>query len=173
MINAPAVAQALLLQAPFETADLQMAPPWGFHTYINLENWFWVPESQWHPISLTENLGPASVTLTARPSRLEIETGDGAPPTNCYDPGRPWREGMTDEAKTTCSYAYRESSRVNGAGNYDEDGRFAVVGRIYYHVAWTCSGACSSFGGSMGENPGPDSATHPVDVRQRQTVVTQ
>ena len=166
VIDAEAVARQLVLRAPFEVADLAMAPPFDFHTFIRIENWFWVPEAQWHDVSLTENLGPASVTLTAAPSRLETETGDGAPATSCDDPGRPWRPGMTDAAKTTCSYAYTSLDSPVGS-------TYTVVGRLYYDVSWTCTGLCSAPAGELGEYAAPDSPANQIDVRQRQTVVTQ
>lgn len=166
LVDGAAIAQQLVLRAPFEVADLAMAPPFDFHTYIRIDNWFWVPEAQWHDVSLTEDLGPASVTLTATPSRLEVETGDGAPATNCYDPGRVWKPGMTDAATTTCSYAY--PSIDNPAGS-----SYTVVGRLHYEISWTCTGLCSAPAGELGEYAAPDSTANQIEVRQRQTVVTQ
>lgn len=76
IVDAAAVAQRMLARAPVEVADVQMAPPYGSHTYIRIENWFWVPEGQWHNVRLTEDVGPASVTLTDEPNRLVIDTGN-------------------------------------------------------------------------------------------------
>jgi len=39
IVDAAARARAMLARAPFEVADVQMAPPYGFHTYIRIENW--------------------------------------------------------------------------------------------------------------------------------------
>lgn len=167
VVDAAAVAQRMLARAPFEVANVQMAPPYGFLTYIRIENWFWVPENQWHDVSLTEDVGPASVTLNATPSQLVIDTGNNAPaPTRCYDAGWPWRKGMSDAAKTTCSYAYESIEKPEGD-------TYNVSGRLYYAVSWTCSGLCSAPVGDLGEYPAPESEQHPVEVRQRQTVVTQ
>ena len=167
IVDAAAVAQRMLARAPFEVADVQMAPAYGSHTYIRIENWFWVPEGQWHDVSLTEDVGPASVTLTAEPSRLVVDTGDNpSAPTSCPDAGRPWRDGMSNAAQTTCSYAYE--SIENPSGDF-----YNVSGRIYYEVSWTCAGLCSAPAGALGEYPAPEGEEHQVEVRQRQTVVTQ
>jgi hypothetical protein len=171
VVDAAAVAERLLARAPFEVADLQMAPPYGFHTYIHVENWFWIPLGQWHDVSITEDIGPASVTLTATPSKFEVEMGDGSSRT-CRDAGRVWRKGMTGAAKTSCGNAYEKVSTVDAAGNYDASGRFTAVGRLYYDVSWTCTGRCSAPAGDLGEHAAPDGESHEVEVRQRQTVVT-
>jgi hypothetical protein len=167
IVDAAAIARAMLARAPFEVANLQMAPPYGSHTYIRIENWFWVPEGQWHNVSLTEDVGPAAVTLTAEPSRLVVDTGNNSPaPASCSDAGRPWRDGMSNAAQTTCSYTYESIKNPSGD-------TYNVSGRIYYEVSWTCAGACSAPAGALGEYPAPASEEHPVEVRQRQTVVTQ
>ena len=167
IVDAAAVAQRMLARAPFEVADVQMAPPYGSKTYIRIANWFWVPKGQWHDVRLSEHVGPASVTLTAEPSRLVVDTGNHPPaPTSCPDAGRPWREGMSNAAQTTCSYAY-ESIKDPSGDTYN------VSGRLYYEVSWTCAGLCSSPAGALGEYPAPEGEQHPVEVRQRQTVVTQ
>lgn len=167
IVDAAAVAQRMLARAPFEVANVQMAPPYGSRTYIRIENWFWVPEVQWHDVRLSEDVGPASVTLTAEPSRLVIDTGNNRPaPTSCPDAGRPWRDGMSNAAQTTCSYAYE--SIKNPSGDI-----YNVSGRLYYNVSWTCAGLCSAPAGALGEYPAPEGDQHPVEVRQRQTVVTR
>lgn len=167
IVDAAAAAQRMLARAPFEVADVQMAPPFGSKTYIRIENWFWVPEGQWHTIRLSEDVGPASVTLTAEPSRLVIDTGNNPPaPTSCPDAGRPWRDGMSTAVQTTCSYTYESIQNPSGD-------TYNVSGRLEYEVSWTCAGLCSAPAGALGEYPAPVGEQHPVEVRQRQTVVTQ
>ena len=39
IVDAAAIARAMLARAPFEVADVQMAPAYGAHTYIRIENW--------------------------------------------------------------------------------------------------------------------------------------
>ena len=40
IVDAAGIARAMLARAPFEVADVQMAPAYGLHTYIRIENWF-------------------------------------------------------------------------------------------------------------------------------------
>lgn len=167
IVDAAAVAQRMLARAPFEVADVQMAPAYGFKTYIRVANWFWVPKGQWHNVRLSEHVGPAAVTLTAEPSRLVIDTGNHPPAlSSCPDAGRPWRDGMSNAAQTTCSYRYESINNPSGD-------TYNVSGRLYYDVSWTCAGLCSAPAGALGEYPAPEGEQHPVEVRQRQTVVTQ
>lgn len=167
VVDAAAVAQRMVERAPFEVASVQMAPPYGSHTFIRIENWFWVPQEQWHNVRLSEHVGPAAVTLSAEPSRLVIDTGNHPPaPTSCTDAGRPWRDGISNAAQTTCSYAYESIKNPSGD-------TYNVSGRLYYDVSWSCAGLCSAPAGALGEFPARQGEQHPVEVRQRQTVVTQ
>ena len=116
---------------------------------------------------LSEDVGPAAVTLTAEPIRLVIDTGNNSPAlTSCPDAGRPWRDGMSNAAQTTCSYTYESIQNPSGD-------TYNVSGRLEYNVSWTCAGLCSAPAGDLGEYPAPEGEQHPVEVRQRQTVVNQ
>lgn len=173
VVDAAGLALQLVERAPFEVADVRTAPDARFHTYVNVQNWVWVPASQWHEVSVSLTANGATVTLRATPSRLQVDMGDGARPLVCRSAGRAWRTGMTDAATTSCSYAYKKISTVNAAGRYKADGRFTMQGRLYYAVAWTCTGNCSGAAGTLGEFPAPMGAPQQMEVRQRQTVVTR
>jgi hypothetical protein len=160
----PAVlAQRALGRLQLEFADARIAPGPGFHTYVHVDNWMWVPAAQWRSLSLTVSAGPTSVTVTAAPAHVEWDMGTES--VECPDAGRPWRRGMTDAAKTTCSFAYE--SIENPAGD-----THGVSARIVYAVTWTCSGACLTASGDLGEVAAPSGQTTTIEVRQRQTVVT-
>lgn len=152
-------------QVPFVTPDLQIAPSPTYHSYIYYENWLWIPEGQWRSVEARVSVGGTTVTVTAEPARSEWDMGDGKPVKNCYDAGRAWVKGMSESSKTTCSYAYEDTS-VD-----DEPGYFTITGQLFYDVRWSCTGACSAPGGPLGEYPGP-SATSCLTVYQRQTVNT-
>ncbi len=160
----PAVlAQRAVGQMRLERANAQIAPSPAFHTYVHIENWMWVPVDQWHNLHVTVSAGPTSVTATAEPIRVEWDMGTET--VSCYDAGRAWVKGMTDAAKTTCSYAYE--SIENPTGDLHE-----VSAQIVYGVTWTCSGACLSPSGDLGELSALAGAPTTIEVRQRQTVVT-
>jgi hypothetical protein len=160
----PAVlARRALDRMQLELADAQIAPGPTFHTYVHIGNWMWVPAEQWHDLSLAVSAGPTTVTAAAVPVRVEWDMG--AETVSCFDAGREWRKGMTDSAQTTCDYAYE--SIENPTGDTHD-----VSAQIVYSVTWTCSGACLSPAGDLGEVTAPSGETTTIEVRQRQTVVT-
>jgi hypothetical protein len=149
---------------PLEHATAKIAPGPDWHTYIHLDNWLWVPENQWHNTDVTVTAGPISVTAVAEPVRVEWDMDTDT--VTCSDAGRPWVKGMTDAAKTTCSYAY-------GTLENPEGDIHPVSAHIVYNVTWTCAGPCLIQAGELGEYTAPPGETTTIDVRQRQTVVTQ
>ena len=163
-VDGGAVAQQLLDRAPFEVAQLRTAPHAPDKSYVNLENWLWVPRSQWHEVTASVDAGVATVSIVAKPTRVLWEMGDGGV-TSCYDAGRPWRNYYTDAAQTGCSYTYEYPSTVEEPG-----GAYTLEARFYYDVSWSCTGSCVSPGGALGEYPAP-AATADLVVGERQSVV--
>lgn len=156
------LAQEAAGQLPLETASVQTAPQSPSPSYVGVENWLWVPESQWATLTRTVTAGGTSVTVTAEPDRVVWDLGPGV--TTCYDPGRVWRAGMTDEALTTCGYTYAVTSIA------EPEGVFALSATIQYQVDWVCTGACTGSSGSLGLVDAP-AGTGSLRVLQRQTVV--
>jgi hypothetical protein len=170
--DARTIALNAVKRVPFVTADVHTAPAPPDYTYVHLENWLWVPEGQWRTVEARAAVGGTAVTVTAEPSKIEWAMGDGYTKV-CRNAGRAWVKGMTDAAKTSCGYAYDTISVRTKSGKYDPDGRFGVTAQFFYEVRWSCTGVCSASGGALGEYPGPLSPVTEVQVRQRQTVVTQ
>ena len=148
---------------PLEHANPRIAPGPDLHTYIHVDNWMWIPGGQWHSSDVTVTAGPISVTAVAEPVRVEWDMGTET--VVCPDAGRPWVKGMSDAAVSDCSYAYQVLERPQG-DIHD------VFARIVYEVTWTCAGACLIQAGEMGEFVAPAGASTTIEVRQRQTVVT-
>jgi len=163
LVDPAVLAQRALDQMQLELAAAQIAPGPEFHTYVHIDNWMWVPAEQWHDLSLTVSAGPTSVTATAEPVRVEWDMGTER--VSCFDAGRAWKKGMTDAAQTTCDYAYESIENPTGDTH-------SVSAQIVYSVTWTCSGACLSPVGDLGEVTAPSGETTTIEVRQRQTVVT-
>lgn len=164
LIDPAVLAQEALGRVKLENASAQIAPGPGFHTYVHIDNWLWLPEAQWHDLTETVTAGPTSVTVTAEPIRVDWDMGTEV--TSCYDAGRVWTKGMTDAAKTTCSYAYEWIE--NPAGD-----THSVSAQLVYGVTWDCDGACLIPNGDLGEIDAPAGDPTTIEVRQRQTVVTQ
>lgn len=95
----------------------EAAPGNGF-TYVKLGMWFWTTTS-WEPIVVTASVvtprGWRWVTVTATPTKLVFEPGDGewgTGPDECVGPGEPWVAEFGDEMVSECMYTYLHSSRV-------------------------------------------------------------
>ena len=149
---------------PLETADVHTAPEPPAATYLGVENWLWLPDSQWTALSKSVSAGGTTVTVTAVPSQVDWSLGPAS--LTCYDPGTPWVNGMTDAATTTCGYTYRETS------DSQTDGLFAITATIRYQVTWSCTGSCPTTGGDLGLIDAP-AGSGTMRVLQRQTVTVQ
>ncbi len=164
VVDPAVLAQRALGRMKLVSADAQIAPGPDFHTYINIDNWLWLPAGQWETLSLSVAAGPTRVTVTAAPTRVDWNMGNGETK-QCTDAGREWKKGMGDAATTTCSYAY--TSLKDPAGD-----KHTVSAQLVYSVTWTCSGTCLTPSGDLGEITAPAGDTTTIEVRQRQTVVT-
>jgi len=158
------LAQSALGVLALATADVQIAPAYPDPAVVGIENWLWLPPSQWQVLSKTVRAGGTAVTVTATPDRVVWEMGPGE--TTCFDAGRPWVNGMGDDAVTPCGYTYDETSA------HEPDGIFPVTATITYGVDWTCSGVCTTTAGSLGLVDAP-AGTGAIRVVQRQTVVVE
>ncbi|MCD6641086.1 MAG: hypothetical protein LT071_14385 [Nocardioides sp.] len=158
------LATTALDQLPLAQAEVHTAPAPPAATYVGVENWLWVPNDQWRTLTKSVNAGATTVTVTAAPSQIVWNLGPSS--ITCYDPGKPWEQGMSDVATTTCGYTY-ETTSVD-----QPDGSFAISATIRYQVTWTCAGACPTAGGDLGLVDAP-AGTSTLRVLQRQTVVVR
>lgn len=158
------LATTALDQLPLAQADVHTAPAPPAETYVGVETWLWVPDGQWRTLTKGVTAGATTVTVTAAPSQIVWDLGPAS--ITCYGPGKPWEQGMSDAATTTCGHTY-ETSSVD-----QPDGSFAISATIRYQVTWTCAGACSTAGGDLGLVDAP-AGTSTLRVLQRQTVVVR
>lgn len=163
-VDGQVVARRLVERAPFEFADAHVAPPPSYHTYVHYKNWMWIPEDQWHDVSVSLSVNGATVSLRAEPTRVEWDMGPET--VYCPGPGRAWRDGMPEDAPTYCFHTYPDVQDPSGD-------TWPVSARITYSVGWTCSGLCLSSGGDLGEVTALAGEETSMEVRQRQTVVIQ
>lgn len=154
--HAQARASEKIAQLVFSTA-----PPRD-RVVVNVGTWFWVPKTIWRKVSATAYIetpvGVVKVTVTATPSRLRFDPGNGDDPVWCTGPGEPWRQSYGDDSVSDCMYTYRHSS--------DGVGRF----RGHTGVQWDLK-VSSNFGISF---PLPDvtlSMPAQVTVRELQAVL--
>ncbi len=162
LIDPAVLAQRALDQMKLATPTIHTAPQPPDMTYVGLETWLWMDEGQWEPLELTVTAGATAVTVTAAPARASWDLTTGS--TTCTSPGRVWVDGMSSSAETDCSYTWSQTS-----DGQSEDA-FPVSSMLTYQVDWTCSGACLTDAGTLGEVDGlPGGAA--IRVGERQSVV--
>lgn len=140
------------------------APPADLNV-VNVGTWFWVPRAVWKPVSATAYVvlpyGVFSVTVTATPSRLRFEPGDGSDAVWCRGPGRPWTTGLGDRARSDCMHTYRHSSDSQPRGRYP----------AHTSVEWMVK-VTSNFGLTFPLPPLRTGLSTPVVVRELQAVLS-
>jgi hypothetical protein len=143
---------------------IQTAPRLGGPTFVNLETWLWIPETQFQILSKTVTAGGTSVTVIAEPTRVWWDTGDGSDQI-CESAGRPWTADLGEAAATDCSHRYDTASGL------EPNGRYRLRAAIYYHATWSCTGACLRPAGDLGVVAGSTGSVS-LEVRERQSLVT-
>jgi hypothetical protein len=148
-------AAALTLPAPVIRTS-----PAGEHI-AQLPSWLWIAGDQWQPRSVAASAGPVTSTVTATPTRVTWDMGNGDR-VDCDGPGRPYQQRFAGTPQATdCRYTYRHSSATQPGAAYD------LTATITWDLTWTATGAPG--GGSLG--PVPMSATRPVRVAEVQALV--
>ena len=125
---------------------------------VRVPTWLWV-QSGWAPLAATATAAGVTATVTAMPTRVVWNMGDGgsvtcAGPGVAYDQSRPASEQHTD-----CSYTYQHTS----AGQPGE--QFTVTATVYWTVTFTSNAAP---GGVLGEVSA--SRSFPLRVTQAQAL---
>jgi hypothetical protein len=143
-------------RSPSETQRYRGLPM----TWVNLWTYFWTDASMWKPLTATARAGGVWATVTARPVSLIFDPGDGSPPVQCADSGRPWVEADGDAAPSdgACGYRY---TRVTTAP-------ITATQSITWQLTWVGSGNTS---GRLSQRT--TSTSGELNVMQIQTVVTR
>ncbi len=94
---------------------------------VGVPTWLWV-EGAWQPISATAAVGPVSATVTARPTGVEWELGDGT--TESCGPGTPYDVTRAPaEQHSDCTHVFTHASGSRAGGTY------TVTATVTYEVA--------------------------------------
>lgn len=156
----------LLAQAEQELQIPQLAaataPPRGRDGLVGLPEWFWVPRTEWHPVSSTVSVGPVWATVTATPGRISFSPGPGLPGVSCRGPGTVYNRRLPASAQhTNCSYSYAQPSTGQPHNAYPA----AVT--VSWDINWTGSGGAGGHVGTV-----PESFPFSVPVAQGEALVT-
>jgi len=84
-------------------------PQYGGLPYTWVQLWTWVWAEGWQPLARTVELRGVSATVTATPTSLVFDPGDGSAPVTCSGQGRPWTaaDGNSPPTDGGCGYMYR------------------------------------------------------------------
>lgn len=139
------------------------APPRD-RAVVNVGTWFWVPRALWKPLSVTAYVttpvGVISVTVTATPSRLRFDPGNGDDATWCDGPGEAWNPSTGDAAVSDCMYTYRHASDA------EPNRRFTARTAVEWKVR-----AKSNFGFSLPLPNMRTTVTTPLTVNELQALL--
>jgi hypothetical protein len=100
---------------------------------VRVPTWLWITHP-WQPQTATASDGAVSVSVTATPTDVTWDPGDGQPPFTCPDAGRPWTKGKPDSAMT-CGHTYLRSS----AGQPND--AFQLTATVNWSLTWSVNGA--------------------------------
>lgn len=145
-------------RSPPETDDYQGFPM----TWVNLWTFFWTDPATWKPLTATAQVGGVWATVTATPTALGFDPGDGSDPVSCAGPGRPWlkADGNNAPNQGACGFQYR---KVSGPGMSNP---YTSTQTITWQLTWTGS---SNTSGTLTQRS--TSVSGQLNVLQIQSVV--
>lgn len=155
LIDGATLARRAFNELPLLYPRPRTAPPATAKQLVGVRTWLWVDADDWRPMSATASIPGLSATVTAQPSTVTWEMGDGTTVT-CNGPGTPYDPNTPDDAQSTdCGHTYQH------------DGDRTVLTTIEWTVSWTASN------GEGGTLPAVQRSTQfPLTVEQRQAVIT-
>jgi hypothetical protein len=129
-------------------------------SYVNLWLFYWTDPATWQTLTATASAAGLTATVSANPTELIYDPGDGSATVACAGPGRPWTDadGNNPPSGGACGYQY---SKVTSSP-------ITATETIVWKITWTGTG---NTGGNI---PGLSTSTSgQLNVMQIETVVTR
>lgn len=102
-------------------------PDAGHRQLVGIDTWLWIDPAAWQPRSATASIPGLSATVTAQPTHVVWDMGDGTVVT-CDGPGTPYDTSRPAAAQSTdCSHLYQHR------GIHD------ASATIHWSVTWTAT----------------------------------
>ena len=125
-VDHEAVAHAAYAEFSLSDPDISMSPSSQAPILVQVPVWLWLDSEAWSPESATASVPAGSVTVTATPSTVSWDMGDGTThecdgPGTAYDP----HTHDADAASPDCGHTFTST------GEHD------VVAQISWEVEWT------------------------------------
>lgn len=128
--DAQTLANQVRAELPLRLDPPSTAPP--ARSITGLPTWVWVDAAQFRAVTATRTAGPLSVTVTATPTSLTIDPGDGHTE-HCSGAGVPWHEGADAGDPGACTHVYTQTS----AGQ--PGGAFTLTATASWRISWTAT----------------------------------
>lgn len=149
-----------LERTPLPEPQIAMAPSSDIPQLVNLATFLWLPAEQWQPETVSASAGGVTSTVTATPTRVVWDMGQGDSVV-CDGPGVPYRPELPDNQQPSdCSYTYPRSSAGQPGQAYQ------VTATVEWETTWAVTGAPG--GGSLGT--ATSSSTTSVQVAELQSL---
>lgn len=130
---------------------------------VHLGTWVWTT-TPWRPVTATATIPGLAATVTATPTRLRFDPGDGSKgtgPLTCTGPGQPWQPVDGDDTPSACMYTYGHASSLHPTGRWPAT----------LSIDWAVSYAATD-GTSGGLGTITTATAQPVTVGEIQALVT-
>ncbi|HEY8547733.1 MAG TPA: hypothetical protein VIL36_21870, partial [Acidimicrobiales bacterium] len=153
------IARQVYAEVPLVTPEPHTSPPPDAPQLVGFPVYLWVDDLVWRDFSATASVSGISVTVVARPAKVEWDMGDGTVVT-CQGSGEAGDERGADAGAGRCSHVYQHVSDDQPGGRY----RASVT--VTWIVTWS-----ASTGQSGTLPPASRSADFTMLVTERQAVV--
>jgi hypothetical protein len=130
------------------------SPDTGNHL-VGIEAWFWV--ESWDGVEGSAAAGPVEVTVSAEPTTLVIDPGDGSPAFTCQGPPPAYDTSRSSNAQSSdCTHTY------------DRAGVYEASATLTYDLSFTSNVGVSGDLGTI-----EPSSTSSLTVNEAQAIVTR
>jgi hypothetical protein len=146
-------------RVPLVAPLVRTSPPVGSPQLVGLATWLWVEPGAWAVFDATAEVPGLSVTVTATPTSVRWDMGDGTQVT-CTGPGTPWVEGGPEHSDCTHTYQFVSAGEPGG--------RYTVSATVTWAVSWEAPALGLS--GTLAD--ATRTGTAQLEVAERQAVIT-
>jgi hypothetical protein len=138
---------------PLAPPAIELSPPAATPQLVGVTTWLWLGDP-WQPLQASAELGGVTSTVTARPTAVRWDLGDGTTIT-CAGPGTPYDISRSPASQhSTCTHTFQRR------------GQFAVTATVTYETTWTAS---TGDAGALG--PVARTATVAITVNEAQALI--
>jgi hypothetical protein len=158
VLAAQRAAQIAVAQLRVPDPVVRTSPPETSALLVGLATWLWI--HNWEPQSASATLAGLTATVTATPTAVRFDTGDGAT-VACRDGGVPYDPSRPPDAQSSgCTHVYTRRSTID-----DPAGTYTLTATVTYDVTWYATN------GQTGRlDPLTRTASIPVKVVESQPV---